>query len=382
MSAARPLRSLETAPLPAGASAPGPVPVARPLMPPLSAIAPYIEQVDALRWYTNFGPLAQALEARLVQRFPRPTSIVTTTNGTQALTLALQAMDTRPGSLCVLPSWTFAATAHAVMAAGLVPWFVDVDPETGVLDAAHVAERLAAAPGPVAALVPVALFGQPFDFAPWTALRAKTSVPVLVDAAASFDTLTEAPLPTMVSLHATKLVSTGEGGMLASEDPALIERLRKMTNFGFWGSREAQLPGGNAKLSEYSAAVGLASLDQWPARRAALAARAQLMRAALIKAPWIRFQPGWGLDWISSTCCVRIEGRDAADIERRLADQGVATRRWWGDGCHAQAAFRALPTDPLPATEALARSTLGLPFFADMTHDDINRVSRAILDLS
>ncbi len=360
----------------------GCVPVARPLMPTLPAIAPYLETLDANRWYTNFGPLVQALESRLTERFSRPTSVVTTTNGTQALTLALQALGAQPGGLCAMPSWTFAATAHAVLAAGLVPWFLDVDPVSGVLDTDHLARRLASSPGPVAAVLPVALFGQPFEYAPWIALQAKTGVPVLVDAAASFDTLKAAPLPTMVSLHATKLVSTGEGGLLASEDAALIHRVRKMTNFGFWGSREAQVSGGNAKLSEYAAAVGLASLDQWPSRRAALASRAQRLRAALVNAPWIQFQPGWGLKWISSTCCVRVVDRDAADLERRLADQGVATRRWWGDGCHAQAAFTSCQADPLPATEALARTTLGLPFFADMTHDEINRVSRAILDLS
>jgi len=355
------------------------VPVAQPLMPPLSAIAPYVERIDAGRWYTNFGPLVQDLEGRLAARFARPTAVVTAANGTQALTLALQAMNLPRGALCVVPSWTFVATAHAVLSAGLFPWFVDVDPASGVLDTAHVTRRLGEAPGPVAAVIPVAQFGRPFDFAPWLAFRNQTGLPVLVDAAASFDTLTEAPLPTMISLHATKLVSTGEGGLLVSEDADLIARVRKMTNFGFWGSREAQVAGGNSKLSEYAAAVGLASLDLWPARRSAFAKAARLLRAGLVGAPWVRFQPGWGVDWVSSTCCVRVDGQTAAELERRLAERGIATRRWWGDGCHVQAAFRDLPADPLPVTEALARETLGLPYFADLSTDDINRICVALL---
>ena len=358
------------------------VPVAQPLMPPLSAIAPYIAQIDARRWYTNFGPLLLALEARLAMRFAAPATVVTAANGTQVLTLALQAMNLPAGALCALPAWTFVATAHAVLAAGLVPWFVDVDPGSGALDPAHLLRRLAAAPRAVAAVIPVAQFGRPFDFAPWLDFQAETGLPVLVDAAASFDTLDRAPLPTMISLHATKLVSTGEGGLLISEDGDLVARVRKMTNFGFWGSREAQVTGGNFKLSEYAAAVGLASLDEWPVRRRAFAQAAQLLRAGLVGAPWVRFQPGWGVDWVSSTCCVRIEGRRAAEVEQRLADLGVSTRRWWGDGCHVQPAFRHLPADPLPATESLARETLGLPYFSDLSMDDINRICAAVLSVS
>jgi dTDP-4-amino-4,6-dideoxygalactose transaminase len=80
------------------------------------------------------------------------------------------ALGAKPGGLCVMPSWTFVATAHAAIQAGLTPWFLDVDPVTGVLDADHVRERLAHAPGPVSAVIPVAAFGQPLDPEPWAKL--------------------------------------------------------------------------------------------------------------------------------------------------------------------------------------------------------------------
>lgn len=355
-----------------------PVPVARPFMPSAEAILPYLQRIDAKRWYSNFGPLLIELEARLAARFTRPTLACTAANGTQALTLALLALNAKPGGLCLMPAWTFVATAHAAIQAGLVPWFVDVDPVTGVLDADHVRERLAHAPGPVSAVIPVASFGRPLDPAPWARLREDTGLPVVIDAAASFDSVSAAPVPTMVSLHATKSLGVGEGGFIASEDPAFIARFRGLTSFGFMGDREARFPANNAKLSEYTCAVGLAALDQWASTRTAYAATAQRLRMALLHTPSVVFQPGWGPEWVSSTCVVELPAGSADAVEAALRDLGVDTRRWWGHGCHTSRAFASCPADPLPVTARLASATLGLPYFADMALDQVNRVGLSL----
>ncbi|MET0183006.1 MAG: DegT/DnrJ/EryC1/StrS family aminotransferase, partial [Caulobacterales bacterium] len=96
------------------------IPVCRPWAPPAHAIAPYLERIDAARWYSNFGPLVLELEDRLAARFQSGTRIVTVTNGTLALALTLRARAPR-GGLCLIPSWTFVATAHAALLAGLTP---------------------------------------------------------------------------------------------------------------------------------------------------------------------------------------------------------------------------------------------------------------------
>jgi dTDP-4-amino-4,6-dideoxygalactose transaminase len=347
-------------------------------MPSADAILPYLQRIDAKRWYSNFGPLLIELEARLAARFARPTLVCTAVNGTQALTLALQALKARPGGLCIMPSWTFVATAHAAIQAGLTPWFLDVDPVTGVLDADHVRERLAHAPGPVSAVIPVAAFGQPLDPEAWARLRDDPGLPVVIDAAASFDSVRAAPVPTMVSLHATKSLGVGEGGLIASEDAAFIDRFRALTSFGFQGDREARFAAHNAKISEYTCAVGLTALDQWPSTRTAYASTAQRLRMALLHTPTARLQPGWGLDWVSSTCVVELPPGATDAVEAALKDQGVDTRRWWGHGCHRSPAFADCPADPLPVTERLAASTLGLPYFADMDLDQVNRVAMAL----
>jgi len=346
-------------------------------MPSSAAILPYLKRIDEGRWYSNFGPLSIEFEARLAQRFSQPTAVATVVNGTQAITIALQALGAAPGTFCAMPSWTFVATAHAAVAAGMTPWFVDVDPETWMLDPEALEAALASAPGPVGAAIPVAAFGRPIDMAAWEAFRDRAGVPVVIDAAAAFDTVTRAPLPTAFSLHATKLLGSGEGGFIACEDKAFATRCREITSYGFRGTRESMALGTNAKLSEYACAVGLASLDAWPMTRLRYLRAAQRVRMALIGCRDLTFQPGWGVHWVSTTCMVGTAEGQAEALESRLTTAGVDTRRWWGAGCHASPAFRAFPCTRMAATNRLARSTLGLPFYADMTDDDIERLAAA-----
>jgi dTDP-4-amino-4,6-dideoxygalactose transaminase len=369
------------APMPAVAPSPPPrLPVARPSMPLAEALEPYLERIDEAGWYSNFGPLLRDFEHRLAARFRVPAFVATAANGTLAMTLALQAIVAEPGGFCAMPAWTFVATAHAAMQAGLVPWFVDVDPDTWMLDPATLANQLWAAPGRISAVVPVAAFGRVPDLAAWTAFREETGIPVLLDAAAAFDGLEATPIPAMVSLHATKALGVGEGGFVVAPDAMLATAVRQRSSFGFLGDRESLMAATNAKLSEYAAAVGLAALDAWPATRLRYMRAAQLMRIALAARPEIVFQEGWGYDWVASACVVRLPDGAAEAAEARLHEAGIESRRWWGNGCHRSPAFADAPRTELPVTDLLARSTLGLPYAASMTPDDARRVAGALGD--
>jgi dTDP-4-amino-4,6-dideoxygalactose transaminase len=359
-------------------AAPATLAVARPRLPSAEAILPYLQRLDEARWYSNFGPLLLELEQRIAGRFPANAEVVTVVNATQALTLALQAMDLTPGGYVILPAWTFVATAQAVIQAGLRPWFVDVDPETWMLDPAQVAALSPQVRREAVAVIPVCAFGAMPDLGAWRAFRDRTGLPVLIDAAAAFDTLADAGLPAVVSLHATKVLGLGEGGFLVSDDAAFAHRVRLKTTFGFWGSRDAQVTATNAKLSEYAAAVGLAALDAWPGDRLRWMRTAQMLRIALIGRPEVRFQAGWGRDWVTSVCTVGLPQGAASDIAASLREDGVDTRQWWGGGCHTSTAFVDCRRESLPVTEALAASTLGLPFSIDMSDREIARVASAL----
>src|SRR4029078_4288813 len=144
-------------------------------LPSVNQIWSYLESIDVSRTYSNFGPLVRSLEERLAARFGvRKEMITTAGNGTQGVHFALLTMGARPGTLCAMPAWTFIASAHAALAAGLTPYFVDVDPHTCALDPAQMQRMSARAPAPVGAIMPVVPFGQPIDGAAWDRFREVT----------------------------------------------------------------------------------------------------------------------------------------------------------------------------------------------------------------
>lgn len=351
------------------------LPVARPHMPPASAIAPYLDRIDASRHYSNFGPLVCELEKRLAERLGPDAHAVTASSGTSALVLALLALDLPKGALCALPSWTFVATAHAVLAAGLMPWFVDVDTDTAMLDPQACQTVLSRAPGKVCAIIPVCAHGAPLDVEGWTQFQSQTGVRVVVDAAAAHDSLTAAPFPMAVSLHATKSLGAGEGGYVVCPDPDFAQRVRMLSSFGFHGSREAQMVALNAKMSEYTAAVALSAMDNWASTRLLYQQTAFKLRIALKDVPQVQFQEGWGLRWVSSVCVVRVPEGVLTPLIAFLKDHDIDSRQWWGAGCHTSRAFAALARDDMPNTEHLAATTLGLPYCATMDDDQVARLT-------
>jgi dTDP-4-amino-4,6-dideoxygalactose transaminase len=350
------------------------VPVARPRLPSLDEIAGYIARIDETRWYSNGGPLCGEFEARLAERSGKDAHVVTVSNATVGLMLALQAVGAAPGTLCMVPAWTFVATAHAACMAGLVPWIVDVDLESWALDADAVRDTLRRAPGKVSAIIVVAPFGQPLDPAPWARLREETGVAVVIDAAAAFDTARASSVPTVVSLHATKALGVGEGGYVVCTDPEPIGRIRQSANFGFGESREAMVPGANGKLSEYAAAVGLAALDAWSSSRDAWVRVAMAYRKALDGANGVSLQPGFGPEWISSTVMASFSATSAETVAAGLSRTGVGTRRWWGGGLHRHRAFAAYPHLETPNTDGLVEAAIGLPCWMDLPDSAIEGI--------
>jgi dTDP-4-amino-4,6-dideoxygalactose transaminase len=351
----------------------------KPKLPEADAILPYLRRIDAGRTYSNFGPLNAEFEEQIAGFYGASGPVVTTAaNATIALTLVLEALGVRRGELCAMPAWTFVASAHAAVMAGLTPYFLDVDRETWALDPEATAAALAKAPGTVAAVMPVAPFGRALDVEAWEAFRSRTGIPVVIDAAAGFDTARPSSIPTVVSLHATKVLGVGEGALVLSIDPALIRDIKARSNFGFYGSREARMPAANAKLSEYHAAVGLAALDEWTQARGQWMTSAALYLERL-PSNRLKLQPGLGESWVASTCVLDLGGVDASRVEAVLAGAGVETRRWWGRGAHRHPATADFPRADLAVTDDLAEGTLAVPFHRDLSPNAIDAVTQALL---
>jgi dTDP-4-amino-4,6-dideoxygalactose transaminase len=348
------------------------VPVARPRLPTADQIAPYLRRIDESRWYSNSGPLVQEFEQRLAKHFGhKTTKVATVANGTIGLAVALMSCRVPRGSLCMVPAWTFAATAHAIELAGLVPWIVDVSLTSWALEPAMARQFLSQAPGKVSAVVPVSPFGAPIDYASWESFRDETGIAITIDSAAAFDTLRPTALPAIVSLHATKLLGVGEGGFVLSTDADFIEEIQKRTNFGFWNTRESTARSLNGKISEYAAAVGLAALDSWKNIRADFERVARAYRASNAT-----LQEGFGDRWVSSTVMISTNDADAA--EQALSARGIGSRRWWGGGLHRHSAFNEFPRASTENSDSLADRVIGLPCWRDLPNQTIAEICAAV----
>ena len=355
------------------------IPVAKPRLPSFDDIAPYLRRIDKSQWYSNGGPLVQEFERRLAAHSGQGTArVATVANATVGLAIALLAHDPPMGTLCMVPAWTFAATAHAIQLAGLGPWIVDVGLTSWALEADEARDLLRDAPGPVSAVIPVSPFGAPIDFASWKSFRDDTGVAVVIDAAASFDTVRATAVPTVVSLHATKVLGIGEGGFIVTTDGDFIEEVQKRTNFGFWNSREATVRSINGKISEYAAAVGLASLDTWQATRADFARVARAYRDAFGDEPDVVLQEGFGDRWITSTVVVAAPKAGTDAITRSLTANRIGSRRWWGGGLHRHAAFEKLPRHKTRNTDTLVDRVISLPCWRDLPNEEIIRISDVV----
>jgi dTDP-4-amino-4,6-dideoxygalactose transaminase len=357
------------------------MPVLRPRLPSAAEILPYLNVIDDGRWYSNSGPLVTQLEDRLRQHLRVPDAgVITTANATVGLTSTLLAKKVPAGSLCVMPSWTFVATPHAARAAGLTPWFHDVDRRTWALNPDNVMESLRGMMRPVGALIVVSPFGAPIDVDAWQEFEDRTGIAVVVDSAAAFDTVRPSRIPCVVSLHATKILGAGEGGFIATTDSHLLERVKACCNFGFQGSRIAMLPALNAKMSEYHAAVALASLASWPETRARHSNIAEWYRQGVTGMDRISLQPKYGHGWVCGTTSVLLPPGSRDRLATRLTQSGIETRQWWGQGCHAQPAFMDCPRTTLAVTDELGGRVLGLPHFLEMQKRDVDAVLGALAD--
>jgi dTDP-4-amino-4,6-dideoxygalactose transaminase len=360
--------------------------VARPKLPDFSALEPYLRQIDQNRIYTNHGPLVGQLEDRLAALLGLPERrLVSCANGSLALIGAMLAMvperdPTRP--LCLMPAYSFVATAAAARMCGYTPYLVDINRESWALDPEHLRQHPAL--DQAGLVVSVAPLGRPLDLEAWQRFQEDTGIPVLIDAAAGFDwlaaegTTLPAGLVITVSFHATKTFCCGEGGLIIAPNSETAMRCFRAINHGFLNGRQAEILATNGKMSEYHAAVALAELDGW---------RAKLEQFHRVSRSYQAHWPGGetaGRLWTApsvSGCYAVLEAatpQAARATSAQLDGAGIDTRFWYGSGIQDHAAHSGHPRDDLSRSLDIAGRLLGLPVHVDMTDAEIARVARAL----
>jgi dTDP-4-amino-4,6-dideoxygalactose transaminase len=315
-----------------------------------------------------FGPEVEAFEAEAAAALGVPHAMGVA-NGTDALLLALEAMGVGRGDEVICPSFTFYATAEAIARVGATPVFADIDPATSNLDAADVAARITER---TKAIVPVHLVGRPAPLAELAAL----GVPLLEDAAQAFgaEGIATTGVCSTFSFFPTKnLFCLGDGGLVASDDEELLDRVRVLAFHGSRDKRTFELVGVNSRLDAVQAAmlrVFLPELEGWNAARREAAARyAELGLGDAVQLP--SDEPGH----VYHMYVVRTDERDR--IVAALQEQEIACAAYYTTPTHLQPAMRYLGWEPgsLPETERAAAENLALPMWGGI---DVERQARVV----
>lgn len=334
------------------------------------------------------GPQVADFERAFAQ-FCRVEHCVGVGSGTAALELTLRALNVGPGDEVITVAHTFIATAEAISAVGATPVFVDIDPITYCMDPAAM---LAAISARTQAVIPVHIYGHPANMPEINRIAAAHGLAVIEDAAQAHGaTWAETPAGALgdaacFSFYPGKnLGAYGDAGALVTHDAALAERVRLLRNHGRRSKYEHEIQGFGHRLDTLQAAVLLAKLQrlpQWTAARRRLAAAytqglgAAASTASCVTLPQVAIQadPAWHLYVILA------EARD--ELGAHLHAQGIQSGVHYPIPLHLQPAYRELgyARGALPVTERVADTCLSLPLYPEMTHEQQQRVIRAVVD--
>lgn len=352
--------------------------------------------LDAVRsgWVAPLGPHVDAFEAEMASRVGVKAALAVS-SGTAALHLALLGVGAAPGTVVLCPTLTFAASANAIVYTGATPVFVDAVDIDGNVDAdlmLDAADELQADGVTVAAALVVDLFGRCADYHVLVDGFSTRGIPIVEDAAESLGaTFHGEPAGSFgqaaaLSFNGNKIMTTSGGGMLLSNDSALIGRARYL-------STQARLPanwyehsevGYNYRLSNVLAALGRAQL----VRLDSMIARRRSIRAAYIDGigslPGVRFIGGSGIDdihqdncWLSTIILDSRAAVTATDLIARMTGDNIEVRHLWKP-MHLQPAFANHRAFVTGQAEAIFTNGVALPSGSSLRDDEVSRVLASI----
>jgi dTDP-4-amino-4,6-dideoxygalactose transaminase len=363
------------------------IPLINPNPPRLSDAADALRAIEERGIFSNFGPVNTAFEQDMLTRmFGGVGGCMTVCNATIGLMLAIQqAIGSRPKRVryALMPSFTFAAAAHAAMWCGLTPLYCDIDPLTWSASAVDEERLLARYGKDIAVVMPYATFGYDIDLDRYEDIMVRHGVPVVVDAAASLGTLSGPNRGfgtgfsgwVVYSMHATKAFSTGEAGIVYSGNEAYVAELRQMCNFGFGAPRTATMPGLNGKLSEVGALLCQLRLQGYEEGMGHRDGIMQLYRDLI---PGLTFQPIRHRQ-AHQFCAGLLPEHVAAsrsELASALRDAGIGSASYFSPHLAQQSYFAEHSVwGDLSVTDDVAGRIISLPMFDSITSAQVEEVA-------
>jgi dTDP-4-amino-4,6-dideoxygalactose transaminase len=330
------------------------------------------------------GPMAKQFEDNFA-KFAEAKHAIAVNSGTAALHMSLWAKNIKRGDEVILPSFTFIATAEAVALVGAKPVFVDIKPNTYNIDPEKIEPAITSK---TRAIMPVDLYGLPAETDKIREIAEKHSLFVAEDAAQAHGASYKGKSPghfadiACWSLYASKNMTTGEGGMLTTNDDEYAERLRLLRSHGEKEEYKAALLGHNYRMPEIEAAIGIEQLKKLPTfvekRRKNAEALTEKLRD--VKQLVLPVEPrGCRSSWYLYTVRLRkgtVKDRDK--VLQNLRKKGVGAGVYYHTPIHLMSYYRQSENRVLPQTEKAAEQVFSLPVHPGLKAAEVNYVARAV----
>ncbi|MBT2500306.1 DegT/DnrJ/EryC1/StrS family aminotransferase [Agromyces sp. ISL-38] len=336
------------------------------------------------------GPKVKQLEDEFAATFGLD-HVIAVNNGTTALVGALEVLDLQPGDEVLTTPFTFVATLNAILEAGATATFADIREEDFNLDPDSVRERITTR---TKVLAPVHLYGQMADMQPIEALAADRGLRILEDAAQSHGATYQGRaagsygLGTF-SLYATKNLTTGEGGLIVTDDAELADRLRVLRNQGMRARYEYEVAGHNYRLTDLQAAVGIPQLARYASIVETRRRNAARLTEGLADAPGIvvpRELPGREHVWHQYTIRVTEDARvDRSEFVEQLTELGIGSGAYYPRLVTDYDAYRRHPRVSVadtPVAARIANEVVSLPVHHHLADDELDAVISAVREIS
>jgi perosamine synthetase len=354
---------------------------------PITSVRFGDEEEELVLQVLRSGSIAQGpMVRRFEDRFAELTGVrhaIAVNNGTTALVAALEVMDLEPGDEVLTTPFTFVATVNAILEAGATVTFADIREDDFNLDPGSVAERITAQ---TRVLAPVHLYGQMADMAPIAAMAKEHDLRILEDAAQShFATYNGSSAGTFgvgtFSFYATKNLTTGEGGLITTDDDTIADRLRVLRNQGMREKYVYEVAGHNYRLTDLQAAVVIPQLERYGSIVEARKGNARLLTEGLANVPGIvvpRELEGRSHVWHQYT--VRVTDEAAVDRDEfvaRLQEAGVGVGVYYPRLIGDYDAYRnhdRVKASETPVAARVAGQVASLPVHTHLSTSDIARI--------
>lgn len=361
--------------------------VTRSSMPTLEEYCEEIKELWDTHWLTNMGVKHQHLQAEL-EDYLGVEHVTLYTNGHLALENAIAALNLPVGGEVITTPFTFASTTHAIVRNGLVPVFCDVNDRDYTIDVNKIEELIT---DRTVAIVPVHVYGNLCDVEAIDRIAKRYALKVIYDAAHAFGVKYQGVSSacfgdlSMFSFHATKVFNTIEGGCVCFSDDKLVQLLNDMKNFGIHGPEEVAYIGGNAKMNEFQAAMGICNLRHLEEEIAKRKVVVERYRERLSGVEGIRLcSVQKDVESNYAYFPVVFDGYKYTrnEVFEKLAEQGIGARKYFYPLTNSFECYRNYPTagtEKTPVAQHMALRVLTLPLYADLSLEDVDRICDMIL---